>query len=488
MADAQGAKTQTNARVTQRIDYLLWRLVINNLKSDMKHILIVDDQADIRISAALLLSNHGYSCHEADSLAKAFEVIEQQRIELILLDMNFSRDTTSGQEGLTFLEQLHKRNLNIAVVVMTAWASIDVAVQAMQLGAGDFIEKPWQNRRLLNIVKQQLKQTYLRQENARFAQLQADEAETPIATSPVMMRLLEQAERIAQTDASVLITGENGTGKSMLAKFIHERSTRANERFVSANMGAIPDNLFESELFGHKRGAFTDAKDDRLGRFDLAQNGTLLLDEIGTLPSVLQSKLLRVLETGEYESLGSSRTMTTNARIIAATNADLPSLISKEKFRKDLFYRLNTVQLHMPALHERKEDILPLAEHFFVKYKAKYKRNELQLADKTANALLEYNWPGNVRELSHCIERAVILCTEISIQPHELSLPPLSQRLPPSQDTELMTLEEGERRVLMAALNYFQGNVIQASDYLKLSKSSMYRRLEKLGIDLKNID
>ena len=453
--------------------------------SDMKQILIVDDQADVRMSAALVLGNHGYQCLEADSPAQALSIIQSQRVDLLLLDMNYHKDTTSGEEGLAFLRQLQQQHLSVPVVVMTAWASVDVAVQAIQLGAGDFIEKPWQNRRLLNIVEQQLTHTHLQQENARFAQLQSTPKTRPLAFSVKMQQLLAQAERVARTDATVLITGDNGTGKTMLARFIHEHSARAAERFVSANMGAIPDNLFESELFGHKRGAFTDAKEDRLGRFDLAQNGTLLLDEIGTLPAPLQSKLLRVLETGEYESVGSSQTQHANGRIIAATNADLAALITQGQFRKDLYYRLNTVPLHIPGLAERPEDILPLATHFLRQHSGKYQRSELAFAPATEQALLHYPWPGNVRELSHCIERAVILAATDLIQPAELNLTSegVNESRSKRQDNELMSLEEGERRVLIAALRYFQGNVLKAAEYLKLSKSAMYRRLEKLGID-----
>ncbi len=451
----------------------------------MKQILIVDDQQDIRLSASLVLTHHGYKCLEADSPLQALAIIEQQQIDLLLLDMNFNKDTTSGEEGLALLKQLSEMNLSLPIVVMTAWASVDIAVQAMQLGAGDFVEKPWQNNRLLSIVKHQLENAHLSQENKRFSQLQRDGENTPapLAVSDIMQQLMAQAKRVAQTDASILITGDNGTGKSMLASYIHACSSRANARFVSTNMGAIPDSLFESELFGHKRGAFTDAKEDRLGRFDLAQDGTLFLDEIGTLPGQLQSKLLRVLETGEYESLGSSRTMRTNARIITATNADLSQLISAGQFRKDLLYRLNTVQLHVPALSERVQDILPLAEHFLAQHAARYHRLGIAFTEFTKQALLEYPWPGNVRELSHCIERAVILASGDSIDVKDLALE-RSQAIASNQ-SELMTFEDGERRVLKAALTHYRGNVVSAAEYLGLSKSAMYRRLEKLSIEPK---
>lgn len=454
----------------------------------MQQILIVDDQQDIRLSASLVLTNHGYHCLEADSPSQALAILEQQQVDLLLLDMNFHQDTTSGEEGLALLKRLYEQNICLPIVVMTAWASVDIAVQAMQLGAGDFVEKPWQNNRLLSIVKHQLAHAYLSQENKRFAQLQqsSEHNQAPLAVSGAMQQLLTQAQRVAQTDASILITGDNGTGKSMLANYIHECSSRASARFVSTNMGAIPDSLFESELFGHKRGAFTDAKEDRLGRFDLAQDGTLFLDEIGTLPAQLQTKLLRVLETGEYESLGSSRTLRTNARIITATNADLSQLIDTGEFRKDLLYRLNTVQLHVPALAERVDDILPLADYFLARHGAKYHRAGIAFSEATRQALLDYAWPGNVRELSHCIERAVILAGSDRIEVKELALEHPGPKASPSCH-ELMTFEEGERRVLTAALIHYRGNVANAADYLGLSKSAMYRRLEKLGIDPKEL-
>jgi DNA-binding NtrC family response regulator len=452
---------------------------------EKKTVLIVDDQSDIRMSAALVLGNQGYQCLEAASPVEALTLLRNKTVDLLLLDMNFHKDTTSGEEGLYLLRKIEEQGLKLPVVVMTAWASVDIAVQAMQLGAGDFIEKPWQNNRLVTIVRQQLQQAHLQRENARYSQMQTEPqmgaAEKPLASSLTMKRLLTQAEQVAQTDASILITGDNGTGKSMLAQYIHQCSQRASARFVSANMGAIPESLFESELFGHKRGAFTDAREDRLGRFDLAQDGTLFLDEIGTLPTSLQSKLLRVLESGEYECLGSSKTLTSNARIITATNADLPALISKGCFRQDLLYRLNTVQLHVSSLKERKEDILTLAQHFLQKHGAKYQRRELRLSDNAIEVLTSYDWPGNVRELSHCIERSVILAATSVIEPDELSLTTKSAQ----QGSTLMSLEDGERFVINNALTHFKGNVMLAGEYLNLSKSTIYRRLEKLGIELK---
>jgi DNA-binding NtrC family response regulator len=455
----------------------------------MNKVLIVDDQLDVRMSASIALSNHGFSCIEADSPLQAMDIIKHETVDLILLDMNFTSDTTSGKEGLSFLQQLQKNNINVPVVVMTAWASIDIAVQAMQLNAVDFIEKPWKNTRLVAIVKQQLDSAKLYKENARYTALsRPSSSQEYLAQSPAMLELLMKAKRAASTDANILITGENGTGKSLLASYIHQHSARADNRFVSVNMGAIPENLFESELFGHKKGAFTDAKENRLGRFDIASNGTLFLDEIGTLGGSLQSKVLRVLETGEYEVVGSSQTEKTNARIISATNADLEKMIISEQFRRDLLFRLNTIELHIPPLRERPEDITLLANHLLAKHAKKYHRETMCLSSSAHAAILQHPWVGNVRELSHSIERAVIMSDTTIIDVNALSLNVNHQSDNLEQAWPLMTLEESEKKTIIAAIKHFQGNVIEAGDYLAMSKSAIYRRLEKFNIDPKNLE
>ncbi|KGJ89185.1 sigma-54-dependent transcriptional regulator [Colwellia psychrerythraea] len=458
----------------------------------MNKILIVDDQLDVRMSASIALSNHGFSCLEADSPLQAMKIVTSEKIDLILLDMNYSSDTTSGQEGLTFLQQLQSKNISVPVVVMTAWASIDIAVQAMQLNAIDFIEKPWKNTRLVAIVKQQIDSAKLHKENARYTALSRPSIKQEyFAKSPAMLELLAKAKRAALTDANILLTGENGTGKSLLANYIHQHSSRADNRFVSVNMGAIPESLFESELFGHKKGAFTDAKENRLGRFDIASDGTLFLDEIGTLGGNLQSKVLRVLETGEYEVVGSSQTEKTNARIISATNANLEKMINDEHFRRDLLFRLNTIELHIPPLRERPEDITLLAEHLLDKHAAKYNRSGMTLSSDAHAAILKHPWVGNVRELSHCIERAVIMSEHSELDINALSLN-ISLNISHQADTPqknwpLMTLEESEKIALITAIKHFQGNVIEAGDYLGMSKSAIYRRLEKFSIDPRNL-
>ena len=447
----------------------------------MSVILIIDDQVDVRMSATIALSHHGFHCLEAGSPIEGLEVLKRQHVDLILLDMNFSLDTTSGEEGLSFLKTLRDEQFQLPVVMMTGWASVDIAVQTMQLGAADFIEKPWKNTRLVSIVKQQLNNAQLSQENARFTALNNTHQQPCFIESPHMVDLLVKAKRAAMSDANILITGENGTGKSLLAQFVHEHSSRTGNRFVSVNMGAIPESLFESELFGHKKGAFTDAKENRLGRFDIASNGTLFLDEIGTLPHTLQSKLLRVLETGEYEVVGSSRTQKTDARIISATNADLEQLINDNNFRRDLLFRLNTIELHFPPLRERQEDILVLADHILATLSDKYHRTNMVLNDDAKQAMLCHQWLGNIRELSHSIERAVIMSDGNIIDAQILGL--ISHGHIDDSGWPLMTLEESEKQTIVKVLNHYQGNVIEASEFLGLSKSALYRRLDKFEID-----
>lgn len=448
-------------------------------------VLIVDDQMDIRMSAAIVLNNHGFETLEACSPEQALEMVSSYTIDLILLDMNFSMDTTSGQEGLNFLSVLKQRKLSMPVVAMTGWASIDVAVQSMQLGACDFIEKPWQNNRLISIVTQQLASAQLNKENQRYSENEQNHTSVDFIVTDGLSDLLKKATMAARSDANILVTGENGTGKSLLAQFIHQQSERGRQRFVSVNMGAIPETLFESELFGHKKGAFTDAKESRLGRFDIASDGTLFLDEIGCLPTGLQAKMLRVLETGEYEVLGSSQTQHTNARIISATNADLDHLINEQGFRKDLFFRLNTIELKIPPLRERSQDIIALAEHFLEKHGKRYQRISMSFTSCAYQAMQSHQWLGNIRELSHCIERAVILTEVKELTAYHLALSDSQYSGSQNNGLEppLQTLEQAEHQTIVTALKHFKGNVITTAEYFNMSKSALYRRLEKFAID-----
>ena len=457
----------------------------------MDTILVIDDQADVRMAAIVALNQIGYQCIEAQGPEQALEIINNSAISLILLDMNFKLDTTSGDEGLRFLKQLQSLSSTIPVVVMTAWASVDVAVKAMQLGALDFVEKPWNNLRLTAVVQQQLKLSKSNHDNACLKALNTTQNADYIANSPTMQQLLVRAKRAAKTDASILITGENGTGKSLLAQYIHQHSNRCEQRYVSVNIGAIAPSLFESELFGHKKGAFTDAKEDRLGRFEIANGGTLFLDEIATLPLELQSKMLRVLESQEFEVLGSSQTQIADVRIIAATNAELAKAIEEGEFRRDLLFRLNTIELHIPPLRERLEDIIELANHLLVSHGQKYQRT-MSLTEQAIQALTQYSWPGNVRELSHCIERAVIMSDNDHIKASDLILEQPSSEASNSatdkQSLPLLPLEELEKQMIQKALTQFNGNVIAAGEFLGLSKSAIYRRIDKHQLDLKEAD
>lgn len=445
-------------------------------------ILIVDDRHDIFLSTSFVLEDNGYYPLEANSPEQARDKIKHNHIDLILLDMNYSRDITSGEEGIEFLSWLSRSEYHIPVVAMTAWSNVELAVKAMQLGAGDFIEKPWKNQRLLQIIKHQLALANLQQQNQKLQQRLEPQVQHDYAwRSPCMLQLMKQIANVAATDVNVLLTGENGTGKSQLAEKIHTLSQYQSGAFISVNMGAISEALFESEMFGHKKGAFTDAKSNRIGRIELANHGTLFLDEIANIPLSQQAKLLRVLESGQYEVLGSSHTQHMNTRIISATNADLKKLIRNEQFREDLFYRLNTLEFRIPSLRERTLDIVPLAEHFIQIYTHKYQRPAITLTDKVRRILCDYRWPGNIRELSHLMERAVLLSQSAKICAEDLSmLTSVGDEHQPSDGAiKMMTLEQAERQLIKQALTRSGNNITQAANLLGLTKSSLYRRLEK---------
>lgn len=453
-------------------------------------ILVIDDQPDIRMSARFLLSEHGYDVHEAENLQVAMFMLKKQKFEIVLLDMNYSGDTTSGREGINFLKQLQQEGVLTNVIAMTAWSSVELAVEALQNGAKDFIEKPWDNQRLLQIIKQQNTIATLEKENSRLKQVQSIQSKHEAElTSPKMTMLFNNIDKIAIADASVLLTGENGTGKSSIARYIHRNSSRSDRTFVSVNMGAIPESLFESELFGHKKGAFTDAKSDRLGRFELAEGGTLFLDEIANLSLDQQAKLLRVLEEGEFEMVGDSTTKLADVRLICATNANLEQKIIDGKFRADLFFRLNTVPIHIPSLRERREDIKPLLDHFVEINVKKYGKPDMKFSDGALRALTQYDWPGNLRELSHLVERCVLLGEGELIDESDIDLrTTLSALIEPQSSKQagglqLMSLEQAEKQLISMALKKTMGNIIESAKVLGISQSSMYRRMEKFGIN-----
>lgn len=441
-------------------------------------ILIADDDDDIRLALELLLTSENYQIIEAASAKDVIIKAARHQPDLILLDMNFSRDTTSGQEGLAILSQL--KSHNIPVILMTAWGSIELAVKGLKQGASDFIEKPWNKIKLLNSIEQQLSFSRIKDEHQGYRQLLA-EAETKawICHSSSMLAIEQLVKQIAPTDANVLILGENGTGKSLLAERIHQLSSRQSSPFISLNMAAIPEALFESELFGHQKGAFTDAKQNRVGRFQLADQGSLFFDEIGSLPLSLQPKLLRVLETGQYEILGSSHTQKTDVRLISATNADLSQLVAEKAFRQDLLYRLNTLVITIPPLRERLEDITPLALNFIRQFSDKYRKNTLTLSQEAVKKLKQHSWPGNIRELSHTIERAVLLAMNNEITAQQLLLD-ITDVSPAT--IALQPLEQAEKQLVEKAMAVTSGQVLEAAKLLDISRNALYRRLEKFGI------
>ncbi|NCT66411.1 MAG: sigma-54-dependent Fis family transcriptional regulator [Rhodanobacteraceae bacterium] len=454
-------------------------------------ILLADDQRDIREALRLLFKAEGIGCVAVDGPAAALDAARKQRFGAALIDLNYTRDTTSGAEGLELLRELKKLDAELPVVVMTAWGTINVAVEAMRHGAGDFIEKPWDNQRLLSVIRNQLALASSRGEAARLKReneiLRADGDEDFIAASPAMRSLLAQLDRVAPTDANVLILGENGTGKGVLARRLHARSARADRTLVKVNMGGIPESVFEAEMFGHVRGAFTDAKTDRIGRFELADGGTLFLDEIANIPPAQQPKLLRVLEDGELERVGSSRTLKVDVRLVSATNADLAADVARGAFRKDLLFRLNTVELRLPPLRERGEDIGALAHAFLARFAKRYQRGALRFAPSALRALEGYAWPGNVRELSHVIERAVLMQDGEILDEAALNLKPEATHALAGAAalaaSESMSVEAAEEQLVRQALERTGGNIQRAAALLGLSRPSLYRRMEKYGIE-----
>jgi len=447
-------------------------------------ILIADDQPDMLESLRLLLKPEGYRVVTADSPAGVAAAVSEEDFDVALLDLNYARETTSGVEGLELIGTLQALDSTLPVVVMTAWGSVEVAVQAIQLGARDFVEKPWDNDRLLSILRTQVALSRalrrgLRLEAQNSTLLMAD-APDIIATSPAMEPVLELIARVGPSDANILITGEHGTGKEVVARRLHAVSERADRPLITVNVGGLPEGVFASELFGHVKGAFTDAKGDRIGRFEMADGGTLFLDEIANVPFDQQAKLLRTLETGELERVGSSKTSTVDARILSATNADLRSEVSDGRFREDLLFRLNTVEIRIPPLRDRREDIPLLANHFLGRFASKY-RKALTGFDGAATTTLErHGWPGNVRELAHVVERAVLMATDDSIKADQLGI----EGAPRTTATPLeeMSLEEVERVLVQKAMRRCDGNVSQAAQALGLSRSALYRRLEKHGL------
>ncbi|HEX5725047.1 MAG TPA: sigma-54 dependent transcriptional regulator [Longimicrobiaceae bacterium] len=447
-------------------------------------ILIADDQPDVLQALRLLLKGEGFQIETATSPAGILALAREQDLDVVLMDLNYARDTTSGREGLDLVSQLQALDSTLPVVVMTAWGSVEGAVEAMRRGARDYIEKPWDNTRLLATLNGQvelgraLRQSQrLEQENLR---LRSNGLPQMVAQSRAMQPVLRMMERVGPSDATVLITGEHGTGKDVVARWLHAVSSRASRPLVTVNAGAIAEGVFESELFGHVKGAFTDARTDRVGAFELADTGTLFLDEIGTMPPEQQAKLLRVLQTGDIQRVGSSKTRRVNVRVISATNTDIPAAVDEGRFREDLLFRLNTVEVHLPPLRERREDIPPLAMHFLRKAAGQYRKDLSGFDADAMQALLSYAWPGNIRELEHTVERSVLLAQGPAIGAEDLTL--RAARVSTSIAIEEMSLEDAERLLIKKALSRHDGNVSQAAEALGLSRSALYRRLERYGL------
>jgi DNA-binding NtrC family response regulator len=453
--------------------------------TDSTSVLIADDQPDVLEALRLLLKNEGFETQAVNSPGGVLHALERRDFDALLLDMNYTRDTTSGREGLELLDQLQVLEPTLPIIVMTAWGSVGGAVEAIRRGARDYIEKPWDNSRLISVLRTQIelgralrRAQRLETENRLLRQRDGGMPKI-IAESPRMRPVLQLMERVGPSDANVLISGEHGTGKELVAQWLHAASARASRSFIAVNLGGLSEGVFESELFGHVRGAFTDAKTDRVGRFELADGGTLFLDEIGNLGLSQQAKMLRVLQSGEIERVGSSKTHKVDVRLISATNVNLHDEVAAGRFREDLLFRLNTIELALPPLRERREDIAPLAMHFLRQHANRY-RKSLKSFDPTAmQHLLEHPWPGNIRELGHAVERSVLLAQGSTVRAADLVL-----RSPSAASTRLedLPLEDVERLLIRKALDRYGGNVSQAAKALGLSRSALYRRIAAYGI------
>ncbi len=451
-------------------------------REEMTRILIADDQRDVLEALRILLKGEGYQTEAATSLAGIFNSLEKKEYALLLMDLNYARDTTSGQEGLSAIPRIRQIDNSLPIVVMTAWATVELAVEAMKRGARDFVTKPWDNQRLLAIVRTQIElASALRRERKLEAENELLRGTMPslIADSPAMRPVIEMISRVAPSDANILITGENGTGKSLIARAIHALSPRASHAMITVNMGGLSETLFESELFGHVKGAFTDAKTDRAGRFELADESTLFMDEIANIPLAQQAKLLRVIETGDFERVGSSKTLHANVRIISATNSNLEHEVAAGRFRQDLLFRLNTIQITLPPLRERRDDIMLLANSFLAQH-AEHYRKQIAGFDETARErLLQHRFPGNVRELDHIVERAVLMTQDRQICGGDLGLANDGRE---PRNLEEMSLEEVEAFLIKKALARNDGNARKAAEALGLSRSAFYRRLQQYGL------
>jgi len=459
-----------------------WRQTIHT-KQDRIRVLAADDQPHILEAVELLLSPNGIDVDCVRSPELLIEALGQRDYDVLLIDLNYTRDTTSGQEGLDLLARIHEYDSRLPVIVMTAWGNIGLAVESIKRGARDFIQKPWDNDRLLSLIRvhAELHQALRRSRQLELENrlLRADGMPEFIAQAPAMRPVLELIAQVGPSDANVLVTGEHGTGKEIVARLLHAASPRSRMPLVAVNAGGLPEGTFESEIFGHVKGAFTDARSDRIGRFELANGGTLFLDEIANVPMRQQAKLLRVLETGELERVGSSQTRQVDVRLLCATNAQLDEEAKAGNFREDLLFRINTVEIHLPALRDRREDIPLLAQHFLERCRSRYRKQISGFSPSAMQQLLQYAWPGNVREFEHAVERAVLLCRSEEVEPSDLAI--MSNR-PVAQSFDNMSIDEVEALLIRKVLRRCNNNISQAAEALGLSRAALYRRIEKYGL------
>ena len=450
-------------------------------------VLIIDDNEDVLLAAKLLLKPYASIIHLEKNPNNIPSILKNETYDVIFLDMNFTRDITSGQEGIFWLKEILKIDPSSVVILITAYGDVETAVSAIKEGATDFVLKPWQNEKLLATFSAALKLKESRNEleNVRSRQLQLSSDldqnfQDLIGISEPMKMVFNKIEKVACTNANILILGENGTGKELIARALHKKSERAKEVFISVDMGAISQTLFESELFGHVKGAFTDAKEDRAGRFETASGGTLFLDEIGNIPIELQSKLLSVLQNRQVARVGSNKYKTIDIRLICATNMPIYQMVAENKFRQDLLYRINTIEIQIPPLRERKSDIPLLTEYFLSINKRKYNKPDMTINPVTMTKLENYNWPGNVRELQHSIERAVILCESNVLIPSDFFLS--EQTAKEEIALNNYNLDDVEKTVIRKILMKFDGNVTKTAKELGITRTSLYRRMEKYGL------
>lgn len=451
-------------------------------------ILVVDDDEDILLALKMLLKRHGALVHTEPDPTRIPSRMKEIDYDVILLDMNFSRDANSGEEGFYWLEKILEISPATVVLMITAYGDVEMAVKATKAGSADFILKPWQNEKLLATVHSALKLSASKYEIEELRSRQEvlfdsgdPESDPLLGISPPMLKLFSLIDKVADTDADILVLGENGTGKELVARALHRKSSRANQVFVGVDVGSLPETLFESELFGYAKGAFTDARKDRPGRFEVASGGTLFLDEIGNISIAQQAKLLRVLETRQVIRTGENKPRSIDVRLICATNRPVDELVAAGEFRQDLLYRINTVELVLPPLKERKEDISVLAKHFLAKFEKKYRKSPMKFAVQTLKSLERHSWPGNVRELRHAVERAVILSDSTTLHPSDFFL-----KQDANVDGELQlsnfNLDDCERKIILRVMEMYQGNIQKAAKELGLSRPALYRRIEKYGL------